>query len=415
MAIFIGATQLYPSGVLPTVPAAANGAGLFNDGANMYWAYPGNNYQTAPTDTWRYRTIYTHGYIAAGYKGSNPWRSVNKTWHATDITVYCGEQLDRSASYIDGTFSDLNAYVHGTIDAHNTASIHTSSFSLFNGTRRTQNELNFSFYGASTVPYGYTGNSPGVNGGGNDAAGTGIAYGTGWTNTGTTPNTQPSGVGGWEMSVARTNHGCASAIINQAGYVYGGGTTVVNKMHFPTETMFISGTASPVTWSNVAAVGGKNYAYICGSSTAAGYQYMAFSNDTYTQMSSVTNAAPGGAGKTSDGYNKHLMTKYGHFYASCDTNTATAMMKCNDNTQSWISTFTKITNHGEENFQMGQDAGYCLGQFNGQQNNWTIKFTYSTDAMATLGFAAQPKGHFGTSSGCCATAAMTVVSQQRVT
>jgi hypothetical protein len=53
-----------------------------------------------------------------------------------------------------------------------------------------------------------------------------------------------------------------------------------------------------------------------------------------------------------------------------------------------------------------------LGQYNGQQNNWTTKTTYSTDAMATLGVAAQPKGHYGTSSGATSSAAASILQQR---
>jgi hypothetical protein len=410
MPIFVGTTQVVGSSGTNTMPlptTTAGGSLLFNDGTNMYWAYPGDTQSTIGSG-WRYRTLYTHGYIAAGYKGSNPWRSLNKCWHMTDTTIYVGEQLDYSGSYLDGCFSDLNAYVYGTfngIGVNTGSSIHTSSYSLFNGTSRSQNDLNFNFFGSATVPYGYTGQDPG-NPQGQDgtAGGSGIAYGTGWN---TTTNTQPSGVGGWEMSVARSNHGCATAVINQAGYIFGGGSAVTSKHHLPTEIMYTT-TTSPQTWGATAAIGGQNFAYIQGLSTTAGQQYMNFANDSFTQWSSFT-----GAGLSSDGVNKNLMSKWGIFWCGRDTNTSTNQALCNDTNQTYTSTVQKTSNHGEENYHMGQDWGYMLGSYNGQQNNWAVKYNYSTQAMSTLGFAAQPKGHAGTSSGASSTAAMSVTSQVR--
>ena len=92
--------------VIPNMSANTYGSELHaGDGATRdgYWAYPGGPY-TAAASGWRYRSIYTHGYMAAGYKGSNAWRTTNKTWHQTDTTLYCGEQLDREGSYLDGNF-----------------------------------------------------------------------------------------------------------------------------------------------------------------------------------------------------------------------------------------------------------------------------------------------------------------------
>jgi hypothetical protein len=63
---------------------------------------------------------------------------------------------------------------------------------------------------------------------------------------------------------------------------------------------------------------------------------------------------------------------------------------------------------------MGQDNGYVLGHYDGQQNNHTIRQSYSTDSEVTLGSAAQPKGHYGQSSGACSTAAMNVCSNSAV-
>lgn len=384
MALYVGSTRV--DNFIPTPNSSSNGSPLTNDGSTGFWAYPGASL-AAIGSGWRYRTILTHGYIAAGYKGSTPWRSLNKTWHQTDTTIYCGEQIDRPAAYIDGTFSDHNAYVHGTL-GFSVSSTSTSSYNLFNGITRQALSRAFSMFGSATAPYGYQGNDP---------KNEGLNYGD---------QTNLAGHGGWDLSVARANHGCASSQINDAGYIYGGSTAVTNKMHFPSEVMYAT-TSSPVTWGATDGIGGEARAYILGNSNSSYCQYMTFNNDTFTQWSAYS------ANYTSDGNNKTLMSKYGHGYFSVGGNTDTRYAKMNESTGAYISTINKLGNFGEENQQMGQDWGYMLGMYNGQQNNWTVKTTYSNDSMVTLGFAAQPKGHYGTSSGCCSSAAASVCGVSR--
>ena len=50
-----------------------------------------------------------------------------------------------------------------------------------------------------------------------------------------------------------------------------------------------------------------------------------------------------------------------------------------------------------------------MGHYDGNQNNHTLKLTYSTDTEVTLGAKSQPKSHFGQSSGTCSTAAASIV------
>ena len=84
-------------GGIPEPADVTRGSYLVSDGSNgVFWAYPGQTVASAPLTGFRYRSLITHGYLVAGYKGSNPWRTVNKTWHANDITFYCGEQLTRA-------------------------------------------------------------------------------------------------------------------------------------------------------------------------------------------------------------------------------------------------------------------------------------------------------------------------------
>ena len=104
------------------------------------WSTRGNEISPNPFNkNFRYRTIYTRGYVSAGYKNSSPWRNVNKTIHSTDITSNLGDMLDYSASYIGGGFSDYYHYVYGMSGAVGGSSTFTSSVNMATDATRTHN------------------------------------------------------------------------------------------------------------------------------------------------------------------------------------------------------------------------------------------------------------------------------------
>lgn len=358
-----------PFTTLPTQNDATRGSYLVSDGASgAFWAYPGGSTGASSplSGTYRYWSIYTHGFLAGGYKGSQPWRSVNKTWHNTDVTIYCGEQLDRAAAYLDGTFSHWNAYVHGCVDSFSGNASHTSSYNLHNGVLRQRGDGTFSQY-----TYGYDGDNPAAVMGYNTA-------------------------GGWNMSVARDYHSCATNIIGEAGYITGGGSSATDKMHFPTEIMYTT-TGSPSAASMTSGCGQEFRGWF----NIAGTQcYITYSNDAWTNQ-----AFCGG-----DAWSKFLPSKWGFFYAGTGNNVTTPIRKVNGITGANLSDFNKIRAVGEENYQMGQDWGYMLGNYDNQQNNHSVKFTYATDAQTTMGPATRPKGHYGQSSGACSSAAASVTA-----
>jgi len=356
---------------LPDQTDTTRGSYLVSDGGNgAFWAYPGATNPSSPLTGYRYRSLFTHGYIGGGYKGSQPWRSLNKTWHTTDTTFYCGEQLDRAAAYCDGTWSDYNAYVHGTVNSYSGNSSHTSSYNLNTGIKRVTGDSRFSQYS-----YGYQGDNPR----------TVMGYNV---------------TGGWAMSVGRNDAGCASNQIGQAGYITGGGSSATNKLHFPTEIMYT--TNSSVSGSDfVAGFGGETRAYF--SWRDGNQQRMTYSNDSFANQNFAGN---------NRGWCKALGTKWGHFYIGTSNNVTTPVRKVRDSDGAALSNFNRARAAGEENMQMGQDWGYKLGDFDGQQNNHTEKWTYSNDSIATMGFATRPKGHYGQSSAACSSAAASVTTTQ---
>lgn len=387
MALIVG-TKAYVGGTSPVLPlpdTTNRGSMLYNDGTNGFWAYPGNPANTVGTG-FEFRSIFTHGYLAGGYKGYNPWRSVNKTWHATDITTYCGEQLEYSSAYHEGTFSDYNGYIAGcqgdTYSGANYATVsnRTVSINLHNGNGRSRGTDTYSPY--TTFGFGS---------GQNEAGGT-YSQGTG-------DATVPAAtVGGWNGNVAKLYTGCATNMIGQVGYDVCGNDSAgtaqsnTNKLHFGTEIMY-AGPAAPTAGPS-GGCGGQLNGYF--SLNAVRYR-LTFSTDTFA---AITTAAG-----TSWSY-KWMPTKKGYIYGNEGTN----YVKFSESTFTDVTTFAKIFANSEENYEMGQEVGYMLGGFNSSQNNYSCKFTYATNALTSMGQATRPKGHFGQSSAACFSAAAAITS-----
>jgi hypothetical protein len=363
-------------------PTNLTGAKLASNGTtvggvgNYFWNYPGSgNTGSAVPDNgaWLYRSIYTHGFLAGGYKGYNPWRAVNKMWHATEVTLYCGEQLFAVASYTKGIWSDYNAYIvaHGNPATYAQSTSQIASYSLFNGSMRMVTADGFS---SSGVSYGYEGNDPQNQGLGYGSAGFG------------------NHVGGMRMNVDRSDNGGANDIKGQSGWIVGGGSTTTNRMHFPTEVMY---TGADSGLSGICdGASGELRGWFAWTSD---YKYVTWSNSTWTS-----------------GWGSGNGSKYGHHYIGTSSNVTLPKARFSDSTGATLANFNKVRAYGEDNCMMGQDNGYVLGHYDGQQNNHTIRQSYSTDSEVTLGSAAQPKGHYGQSSGACSTAAMNVCSNSAV-
>lgn len=388
MAFKIGNQEL---AVMPASTAQSMGSYLVSDGeGSAFWAYLGNTADAGNVDDtqWRYRSIYTHGYIAAGYKGSNPWRSVNKTWHPTDTTVYCGEQIANTQSYTNGVYSDYNAYIVANGGHGATGSI-VCSYSLHNGTIRT-----FSADGYGALPaasYGYEGNDP---------KNEGVNYGTaGFGRHPSAGGQDNKGVGGLRMHVNRKDMPATQDIKGQSGWLNGGGSSDTSRLHFPTEVMYAGWNSGSDGIGDAAA--GELRGWFAWSST---YKYVTWATSTWS-------GAGAWGGWSRDGHCKNQSTKWGHHYIGTGNNVSAQKAKFRDSDGVTLSTYNKIRSYGEDNVEEGQDWGYIMGHYDGQQNNHTIKQTHGTDVEITLGPNAAPKGHYGQSSGACSTGAASITAQ----
>ena len=79
-------------------------------------------------------------------------------------------------------------------------------------------------------------------------------------------------------------------------------------------------------------------------------------------------------------------------------NLTTSLGRYNDITGAHVTNFT-VDDAGEENYQMGNNKFFCLGHYNGAQNNNSYKVEYSNDSVGAGTANMSPKGHAGTSSG----------------
>ncbi len=104
------------------------------------------------------------------------------------------------------------------------------------------------------------------------------------------------------------------------------------------------------------------------------------------------------------GQQKGLSSKDGKGYGGNEGsyNGGNIFRVTNIETESNITNVGKpFGNMGEENYGHGQDKGYCLGTYDGAQNNRSFILTYATNSGFETGGTTQPKGKGGCSSGHC--------------
>lgn len=301
-------------------------------------------------NSFKYRTIYTHGYVSGGYKDSSPWRNVNRTVHATDMTQNLGDQLDYNPAYTDGSYSDFYQYIYASSTSWPGTGTYTSSFSMTTESGRTH-----------------------------DSA--------------------------WDSKSSYGGYGDVGVIINgnlTMAWILGDQTNI-DKHNLVTEIMYAGGLGGSAgsagdfvcTWY------GQYYGWVKHNYGGSRNHKMDFLTETWSA---------GGLSVGTDGWGKALPTKDGKAYVKNVGNIGTSTYTINDTTGSNINTGLNMPEScGEENFQTGQNWGYSLGNYNGVQNNNSHKFVHATDAISTMGSDTQPKGHNGMSSAATASAAAKVV------
>lgn len=308
------------------------------------WTISGATQTTNPfsSNSFLYRSIYTKGYMSGAYKSSSPWKNVNKTIHATDLTTNLGDKLTNASSYIGGGFSDYNTYMYPTTGSVGGSGTTVESMSM---TTEAMKSLDSSRY----------------------------------------------------LKTTRTDCEALMTPSLTAAYIVGGGTTAVDRHNFTTDIMLNSGTApaSPLSGGTGGGLGSFFGQYKAWISQGAGSSFT-WATETW---------ATGGMSWASDGQPKGLSSKHGYGYGGVGSYPGSSYLyKFSESTGTNLATVNKNKTNGEENFEIGQNWGYMLGAYDGSaQNNDAAKLNYLTDTWTALGSDTQPKGHDGASSGACAT------------
>lgn len=290
----------------------------------------------------KFRQIIAVSYLAGGYKNSSPWKNVHKTINSTDQTSHLGELLDFPASYTSGACSRYIFFVWSV----NTdgvfkgpADIHSNRTSAIN----MANDTNY----AHTVKFN------------------------------TTSNRGDLGTMHKETEFA---------------YMFTGGSSLVEKFDLSNETIMTGFNLSTINGGDGgSAFSDENFGY--GWVTGGGIKF-SFASETFT--SSATWGA--------HSQQKGISSKVGKGYAGNEGDYAGGynLRRWSNANDTNIGNVAKPhPNCGEENFTMGQDHQYMLGNYDGQQNNTSWKFFYATDTGTTSVSGLAPGVNGGTSSGHC--------------
>jgi hypothetical protein len=172
-------------------------------------------------------------------------------------------------------------------------------------------------------------------------------------------------------------------------YVMGEGTGSIKKFNFATETYNDIGSG----WNDHAcSISGQYRGIWWGNSGQT--QRVYFPTDGVANMGHSAGA---------HGQQKGLMAKTGFGYGGNEGmySGGQYFRKTNIESETGSGQPTKPRGDiGEENFGMGQDAGFMLGEHDPSgQNNRSFKYFYGTDSGFNGGASMEPKGHDGCSSG----------------
>lgn len=294
------------------------------------------------TAGFKYRQIISKSFVMGGYKDSSPWKNVNRMTHSTDVCTNLGDVMTFMFHYVQGAPSRTKAWVFGASNAVFTASANVIAMNLVTEA--------------------------------------GIAHNSG--------NNLSGAVG--DAGVAFKEHDFC--------YVLGKGNP--DKFNFATETSAASGLTNLVT-GGVTPTGSGAHAQAINHDDHAlvysdgGGQELNFETNTLSTVGSVVTAG-------SSNQQKAINSKLGKGYAG---NEGSYNGGYNYRITNLITNTTSGTtgrphvNNGEENFDMGQDWQYMMGEYNGAQNNNGHKFYYATDSGVTLGSGSVRTGVPGGSSG----------------
>lgn len=293
---------------------------------------------TSRAAQWKFRQIINVAYTGGGYKDGSPWRQVHRTNSATHQTINLGIQMDHPGSYISGACSDTTLFLWST----------PSDNSHFTPSARTSAFHMYTETGKSHLDQ-YNSYSD-RNDSGTSFKETYLSF----------------HAGGDRSGLEIFNLSTEARQVNPGDNLTGGGATN-------------------------SAFSDRDYGYHWGdgSGQKVNFQTYAVSGSSHWSAHGQQKGIPskirlgycGNEGSYNGGYNLrrwNLVT---------DTNTGT---------------FSKYrANCGEENFTLGQDWQYMIGNYDGGgQNNGSWLQYYHTDTRTDVG-GLNPTANGGQSSGHC--------------
>lgn len=293
---------------------------------------------TSRAAQWKFRQVINVAYTGGGYKDGSPWRQVHRTNAATDQTTNLGIQLDHPGSYVSGACSDTTFFLWST----------PSDNGHFTPSARTSG---FHMYSETGKSHNSTFNT-----------------------------------------YSDRNDSSTSFKETFLSFHGGGDRTGMEVFNLATENRqqqtgsdMRGGAATNSAFSD------KDYGYHWGDSSGykINHQTLSVSGSTHWSAHGQQKGIPskirvgycGNEGSYNGGYNLR------RWNLATDTNTGT---------------FSKYrSNCGEENFTLGQDWSYMIGNYDGGgQNNGTWKQYYHTDTRTDVS-GLQPTANGGQSSGHC--------------
>jgi hypothetical protein len=178
----------------------------------------------------------------------------------------------------------------------------------------------------------------------------------------------------------------------ETAYMFTGGSSTVERFDLSTETISTGFHLTTIDGGDGgSAFSDENFGY--GWTSSAGIK-MSFATET------IQSSSQWGAHSQQKG----ISSKVGKGYAGNEGsyNGGYNLRRWSNANDTNIGNVAKPhPNCGEENFTMGQDHQYMLGNYDGAQNNTSWKFFYSTDTGTTSVSGLNPGVNAGTSSGHC--------------
>lgn len=288
----------------------------------------------------KYRQIINYAYVGGGYKNSSPWKNVHKTVSSTDQTTNLGTLLQYSANYVSGACSLNIFYIWGASNSHPGTTTQTVAMNMFT---------------ESSYPL----------------------------------------TSAMNMIQARNDSGTMFYEHNHA-WITGGGYSNIDKFNLSTESMATSTFTGGIAGDDQGGVSTHSDQYIGYFGDSNENSKLAFLTETITAATSNTFIWRGQQKGISSKLRKGYCGNEGSYSGGYN------LRRWHYPTDSAMGTLSKPQpNCGEENYTMGQDHQYMLGNYDGAQNNENWKWYYATDTGTANVNGLSPTAQAGQSSGHC--------------